>query len=223
MKKLTEQMRRIRKNEKASVTLEATIVMMVVIYVVVIMIYTTFILYQQVRIQAIANTAVERGAAIYSNSARDMYTGVIDPSEYRNLNPYWRIIEGRGTKAEKERKIEDYVLSDINGKNILKSRDNVKAEAKIVDYIIYKKITLDVTAQYVVPVGGFMEWVGVPNPYPINVHVESVVQDSAEMVRNADLAIDMVKKADNDLLNGKGQKLMSDIKSGLGKILDFFK
>ncbi len=214
------------KNNRASVTLEATIVMMIVIYVIVVMIYATYLLYQQVRLQCAVNIAAERGAMVYSNNARDMYTGKINPAEYKNINPFWRIIEGNSTKEGKRQKIEEYVKSDItgtSGRNLLSTKNNVEITAKIEDYIVYKKITVDATGKYVVPVGGFMEWVGLPNPYPISVHAESVVQDSAEMVRNVDLAVDVVVKIDKDKFGGKGSEFFAKMKKGFEKVLGFFK
>ena len=60
------------KNEKGAMTIEASIVFTTVLLVVLMLITITHILYEQVRINALAQSAAERGAAVYAVATQDM-------------------------------------------------------------------------------------------------------------------------------------------------------
>ena len=59
------------KNEKGAMTIEASIVFTTVLLVVLMLITITHILYEQVRINALAQSAAERGAAVYAVATQD--------------------------------------------------------------------------------------------------------------------------------------------------------
>lgn len=65
------------KKEDGAITIEASVVFFTVLLIVLMLINITHILYEQVRINALAQSAAERGAAIYAVAGKDMYTGRI--------------------------------------------------------------------------------------------------------------------------------------------------
>lgn len=200
-------------------TIEATIVSTVVIFCVVMLIYLGFLLYEQVRLETIATVAAERGAMVYSNQTRDMYVGKIDPGEFATRNPYWRILDSN--KDTKVNKIESYINTLINSRNVIK-QTNKTVDVEVIDWLIYKKINVNLTGQYTVPIGGIFKLFGLQNPFPVTAEAQAVFLEPAELVRNADLGIDILREVDNDYFGSKGKEFLEKVSKGFNKIVAFF-
>lgn len=175
-------------------TIEASIVFFTVLLIVLMLTNIMHILYEQVRLNALAQAAAERGAAIYAVAGKDMYTGRIGPDYYEDENVYWRLFDSG--KKDRMARVEKYVLSHLNrykSDNEKYSAETVKVDLK--DYYIYKRINVEINVKYKSPFGGFtnmfMEY-----PYPIHAKATAAVAEPAEMIRTIDFAYDVIMQSE---------------------------
>lgn len=178
------------KKEKGVMTIEASIVFFTVLLVVLMLTNIMHILYEQVRINALAQSAAERGAAIYAVESKDMYTGRIGPDYHTDENVYWRLFNSG--KKSRIKRVEDYTLAGLNRYRADKaaySGDAVRVSLQ--DYYIYKRLEVEIDVVYKAPFGAllrvFMEY-----PYPIHAKGTAAVAEPAEMIRTIDFGYDII-------------------------------
>lgn len=215
---------------------EASLIIPIVIFCILAVIYFTILLYQQAYVQSLANEAVERGAAYWSNAAGDIGTGRIVMDDLGRQGLYWRLFDSN--KDGKIKTIQTYVSSGragsyngrfgIDSSSLLKSADRNKNERVVVelaDYIIYKKLTLTVRDTYKIPVGGFLKGFGLNDGFPIEAKSEAVINEPVEFIRNTDFLLGTEKELERKYpglqnIMDKARDLLNGIN---GKITDFFK
>ena len=136
--------REIIKNKNGAYTIETAVIMTVVFLVVFFLIAVDYILYEQVRVNAIAESTAERAAIVYSVYGKDMETGAVNPKNFMERTPYWRLMDfsmnDRISKAGEfaNKKLDKYDLSVDS-----KDSDNVKVEFQ--NFFIYKRVKVTVT------------------------------------------------------------------------------
>lgn len=171
-------------------TIEASIVFFTVLLVVLMLTNITHILYEQVRINALAQSAAERGAAIYAVEGKDMYTGRIAPDYYTDENVYWRLFDAG--KASRMQRVEEYALAGLNRYRPDRSQYGGGAvRVSLRDYYIYKRIEVEINVEYKAPFGAFMS-VFMEYPYPIHAKGVAAVAEPAEMIRTIDFGYDII-------------------------------
>jgi hypothetical protein len=77
------------KNEQGSFTIEASLVMPIVMLSTIILLFLGLYVYQKVYVQQLARTVAEQTANNWDNSHKDPTTGNFNPGEYDGL--YWRL------------------------------------------------------------------------------------------------------------------------------------
>jgi hypothetical protein len=168
-------------------------------------------MYQQVYLQSVANTAAERGAAAWSNPSKDMFIEQIKTSDMKNASLYWRLTEilpvSKASETKKT-KVEEYVKYSLKQYSLLGKRfDNkevIKSDisetvvsCEIKDYIIYKKLVVDVTEKYTIPIGSsLLRPFGFSGQYPIRVKAEAVINEPSEFIRNTDFVVGTIREYD---------------------------
>jgi len=208
------------KEPKGSITVEASIVVPIVILSIMALIFIGFLLYQRSLLQVAADTAVEKGAAVWSRHAADMSTGEITSAELKDQGLYWRIYDTDKDSALK--KIENYETDLADKRTLLHSKDSA-VEAYIRDYVIYKRLEVTVENSYHIPLGSFLKIFGAKDCFTIKVTAYSIIDDPTELIRNTDFIIDIEKELEdkNPGLKNLGDKtrgIFGDIK---GKMSDF--
>lgn len=178
------------KKENGAITIEASVVFFTVLLIVLMLINITHILYEQVRINALAQSAAERGAAIYAVAGKDMYTGRIGPDYYTNENVYWRLFNTG--KQSRLNRVEDYVKKGLNRYKADAGKYDANAvKVTMQDYYIYKRINVDINVEYKAPFGAFMG-LFMEYPYPIHAKGTAAVGEPAEMIRTIDFGYDII-------------------------------
>lgn len=207
------------KDNKGSFTVEACIVVPVVIISILALIMIGEFLYQQFCIQSIADRTAQRGAEIWNYPAKDMIYGQITKDRMKDVSLYWRIWESDSARHVKKSKIEEYTKYLVYCDSVLGEPVNVEATADMVeDYIFYKKIRVTVTAEYKNPFASFLKAFGIKNTIKIKAHSDAVINEPVEFIRSTDFAVDVVKEIDNKLFNNKGSKAVTNKREGFANI-----
>ena len=142
------------------------------------------------RINALAQSAAERGAAIYAVESKDMYTGRIGPDYYTDENVYWRLFDSG--KASRMKRVEDYAMAGLNRYRPDRRKYSGNAvRVSLRDYYIYKRIEVEINVEYKAPFGAFMS-AFMEYPYPIHAKGIASVAEPAEMIRTIDFGYDII-------------------------------
>lgn len=203
----------LKNKEKAAYSIETAIVMTVTFTVLIFLIFMTYVMYEQVRLNAIAQDAAERGAIIYAVQNKEMITGRMNSDVFSDQNPYWRIVDV-DSSARKDR-ITEYVWLKLNAYKLDKEqypKDKIKVEIK--NYFIYKRVCVGIDVDYKVPFGGILSFF-IKNPYPVHAYAEANVSEPAEFIRTIDLG--------SDIINGVGGKKVDGYKGAIQKAINWIK
>ena len=175
-------------------TIEASVVFFTVLLIVLMLTSIMHILYEQVRINALAQAAAERGAAIYAVASKDMETGAITSAYHQDENVYWRLINA-GNAGRMDRVVE-YVEERLNHKKADKNgydADTIKVTLD--NYYIYKRINVEIDVKYHAPFGAFLGMF-MEYPYPIHAKGTAAVAEPAEMIRTIDFGYDIIMESE---------------------------
>ena len=177
-------------DEKGSIVVEASLVFPIVFLAIIVIIYTCLLIYQKTYIQSLADMAAERGAAIWSNPAKEISSGRVSKEELKSGGLYWRIFDLKS--PERIKNIEEYLKKKLNAYNVLGSFRTVKVE--IQDCIIYKKLVVSINDTYRIPVGKLLRIFGLEENYNVFVKSEAVINEPVEFIRNTDFTLDIEKE-----------------------------
>ena len=191
-------LKKIMGGNNGAYTLETAIIMVIVFFVVLFLIAVNLILYEQARLSAIAESAAERAAIVYTVNGKNMETGAVNPKDFKEVSPYWRLFD-IGTNGNRVTKVKEFIkkklgvhrLVDTEGNKSVASKYNIKVEYQ--NFYIYKRVKVQVSTNYKVPFGGFL---GIflkqfKNGYPIKAEASAAVNDQAEMIRTVDMVKDI--------------------------------
>ncbi|MDQ2085706.1 pilus assembly protein [Herbivorax sp. ANBcel31] len=212
---------KILKNKKGSLTVEATIVVPVVIFTLIALILIGEFLYQQSYIQSVADRTACRGAEVWNNPSKDMIKAQILKDNMKDVCLYWRIplLESSEAKDKKRSKIEEYTKYLMTNASILGKPDSLDVTAEMAeDYIIYKKIRVTVKAEYKNPFAPILRPFGLKDTIIIKTHSEAVVNEPVEFIRTTDFALDIVREVDNKIFKGMGDEIITDVRDGVGNV-----
>lgn len=208
------------KSQKGSATVEAAILAPIVIMSIIAVIYIGILLCERCSIQAAADTASEAGSAGWRHFNSDAETGKMHIDEIKTDGLYWRIIDSR--KKLKSEKAAESAYNYRYGQLVAKP-ENKLVSAEMIDYVIYKKLSVKLEQEYSVPVPGFFYVFGMTDKLTINTASASVVNDSAELIRNTDFIIDLEKELEkrNPAIKDIGDKTRSAIQKIKEKVNSF--
>lgn len=205
---------RLIKEEKANALIENVIILPLILFIIFFMILTAFIVHDRATLDA----AVSRGAVYASKCIADPFYSTLisnynsvegsldatisDPSSIEiktkksvtdnsgiGINPY-RYLSSSYKKTLKNT-VKEEVANIVNANKIpwhQISTDNIKVDVK--NYVVYQKVTVSVTADY--PLPDFFKTVGLPDTLEYTATAVTSVTDPDELIRNADLVVDMM-------------------------------
>ena len=212
-----------RKNslKKGSITVEASIVVPIVIFSIIAVILMGLILYQRAVLQSIADKAVREGAASWESLSADTATGKTNISGLDDNGLYWRLFEA--DSEEKRVRLERYTEALLARKNILKPESR-STSAVVRDYIIYKRLELSIEYSYRLPGGAVMRIFGSDGRLRLKVTSFAVIDDPAELIRNTDFILDIEKELENKYpglknMGDKTREVFNKMKDGLNKFI----
>ncbi|NLH96090.1 MAG: pilus assembly protein [Clostridiaceae bacterium] len=207
--------------EGGSITVEASIVIPLVIMAISAAIYIGMLLYQKALLQSAAVSAAEAGAAIWASGANDPETcrpghGADGPGLYRRLYD-------SGAEA-RLRKIEEYALS-LAARNELVAAVQSEAEVVIKDSIICRRLEVRISKYYNIPLGRFIKIFGGSDKVRITAKAVSTVYEPVELIRTTDFIIDLEKKLEASFpglkaVGDKAREAMKGLKERLERFAD---
>ncbi|MDP4091753.1 MAG: pilus assembly protein [Bacillota bacterium] len=223
---------KIADNKNGSITVEASLVVPIVIFCIFAVMYFAILLYQQVHLQATADLTSEKGAESWYNSKINIETGKLDMKYLDNDGLYWQLLDLN--KDKKLNKINNFVLAGKNKglgmldmSSILVSRmenRNQRVNVVIKDFVIYKKLEVSIRDRYGIPAANILQVFGKGDSLNIPEASEYVISQPSEFIRNIDFVDDLGKEIGRKYpgIGSTFQKIADTIGNIKGKISEFF-
>ena len=211
-----------RKISRGSITVEASIIVPLVILSISAEIYMGLLLYQRSLKQSAAEAAVQAGAQAWVTGTDIIETSGPINADSKNFKLYRRLYDSE--KDKRIEKIQDYALS-LSSKTELIPPVKSTAEAVLTDYAVYRKLEVRIYKHYRMPLGKLMKLFGGDDTVTISAKATSTINDPDEFIRTADLVIDIEKKLENKFpelkrIGDKTRETLNDMKDKLKKFVD---
>lgn len=206
--------------ERGSITVEAAILVPLIISSIVAVIFIGLLYYQRALLQSAADRTVQAGAASWCNISSDMATGKTEIGKLGDAGLYWRLFESG--KNEKVNRIKNYSEQLLKKRCILKPSDS-DVFVEIKDFIVYKKLVVTVENSYPVPGGSLTGLFGLKGCVKIKVTSYANINDPSEFIRNTDFILDIEKELENKYeglknIADKTREIFGSIKSNIEKL-----
>ena len=210
------------RHNKGSITVEASIIVPIVILSISAIIYMGLLLYQRVLVQSAAEMAAEAGAAAWASGVSEIGTGKPTKDSFQEIKLYRRIFDG--DKEARLECIESYATS-IASRNELLRPTETAVEAVIKDYVVCRKLEVKIVKCYSLPLGNFLRIFGGSGVIEMSVKATSSIDEPVELVRTTDFILDLEKKleSNNPEIKNLGEKTrnaMNEIKEKLEKFMN---
>lgn len=173
-------------NHKGSITVEAAMIIPIVIIAVMIVLYITLIIFQICAMQLIANNVSERAAAVCTNSYSDFETGKVAKSDLEKLRLYRRL--GLSDSFDED-KLKAVSINMLHKAGILTIKD-ASIDIKHQNTILSQRVIVEISASYSNPLGGLSGIWGLGRRLQLRVKSQAVVDDPAEFIRNSDFILE---------------------------------
>lgn len=211
-----------KRANKGSITVEASIVVPIVILSISAVIYIGLLLYQRVLVQSAAEMAAEAGAAAWVSGVADIATGKPAKYSFDNIELYRRFFDS--DSKDRLDYIESYAMSIASRNELLKPTES-DAEAIIKDYFICRKLEVKMIRYYSLPLGNLLRMLGGSGVIEMSVKAASSIDEPVELVRTTDFILDLEKKLENanpDIKNlgEKTRNAMNEIKDKLDSFIN---
>lgn len=211
----------ILKRQRGSITVEASIIIPIVILSLIAAIYAGTLLYHRACLQAAADNAAERGILAWNGAGGDFESRETEISRIGVQGLYRRIFDP--LEKEKEAWLACYAVSAQGAPLILGEPErHVRVEVK--NYLIFQKLAVTIEETYRPPLGKLADIFGFGETYVLKAGAEAIVNDPAEFIRNTDFVIDIEKELEKKYpgfgsLADEIRRVMADVKE---KISSFF-
>lgn len=209
-----------RNMKKGSITVEASIIVPIVILSISAVIYMGLLLYQRALIQSAAEMAAEAGASVWASGINEIQTGKPGADGFGKVGLYRRIFDsGKENRLETIRKY----AADTAKKNELLHPVNSEVEVELKDYAVCRKLEVRIDHQYSLPLGSFLRVFGGSGMIKMSVKAVSSIDEPVELIRNTDFILDLEKKLEesNPELKNLGEKTRSAMNEIKEKVKDF--
>lgn len=210
MKKIKHLFHSIIYEKDGYLTIEITIIFPAIFFSLILILFMGIVLYQEVNLQSLAIRASERGSVVYSSRVSDMTTGIKTLEDFKIRDPYRNVpfMDGGGKKGYTAL-VNKYVSSKIGERSVLSgTNQNSGNYAQIEDYLIAKRVKVNIHTTYHTPVDAIAQMFGQKGPFDVNTTVSSAVADSPDFVRNVDIVTDVVSQT----------KVFDTVQDGYNKI-----
>jgi hypothetical protein len=207
---------------RGSITVEASIIVPVIILCIAAVAYMGLLLQQKAAIQSAAESAAEAGALAWSSGTDLPFEGKPGVEDIKKPKLYRRLFD-----SEKESRlgdVEEYAQK-LAARNELLKPVNTSVSAELKDYVIYKKLVVSVSKSYKNPLGRLSGFLGKSETIDITAVAVSSVDEPAELIRTTDFIIDVEKKLENKFpglknLAEKTRNAMKEMKDKLSEFLE---
>lgn len=210
------------KKQDGYMTIEITLIFQVLFFSLLLILFMGLVLYQEVNLQSLAVKTSERGSVIYSSRVADMATGVKTLPDFKYRDPYRNVpFMDSGSKEDYKKLLNTYVAKNLGKRDVITGKvKNSGNYVTVEDYLIAKKIRVNIQSDYKMPVDSIAKMFGKEGPFSVNTTAISAVADSPDFVRNVDLATDVMKQSK---IFGKAEEGYGKIKNAVKKIEEWLK
>lgn len=205
---------------KGSITMEASIIVPILVLSISAVVYMGLLLYQRSLVQSAAEMAAEAGAAAWASGVLELSTGKPTSDSFNEIKLYRRLFDGdREARLES---IENYAML-ISTRNELLSPTESAVEAVLKDYVVCRKLEVKIDKYYNLPLGKFLKIFGGSGTVAICVKAASSIDEPVELVRTTDFILDMEKKLEksNPDIKNLGEKTRNAMNEMKGKLEEF--
>lgn len=202
-------------SSKGSMTIEASIIMPVIIICIIALLFIPIFMYKQVFLHSITNQAAERAYVVWRNINGDMETGRVLKEELNCDGLYRKIFD-----PDKELRLEtvrSFIESKLSKKVTFpgdKVDEHLESEITLKDNIILKSLDISVKETAGNFAGGHLRLFGVGKSYSIDSGSTAIIYDPAEFIRNVDFLLNVKKEIEKEYpeLQNIGSKLKETLK-----------
>lgn len=182
--------RRVLPDAKGSCTLEATIIIPVILLILLSVCFYAMYLYQKLALMDTAIYAARQRAVTWDNSRKNLETGSLAGS-FDNDGLYWRVFSDFAGCQLVEQKTKTDAVSNIRKRlehGVFKIEGNAQQEVSVnyENRFISRNVEVKIAQKVVVPFG----WLAGALGKETTVEAHAVVSEPVEYIRNCDLAAD---------------------------------
>ncbi|KAB3537232.1 pilus assembly protein [Alkaliphilus pronyensis] len=217
--------------ERGSMTVELALIMPIVLYSLLCIIFMLLLLYQYAYVKASINSVIYDASFAWGKLSTYnlkspiiiediLKRGYVKKSQLKN-DLYWRFgVLNKNT--EKTEIIRAYAIKVLNKSNLLALKDS-KVDVNLDDYIVYKKLRIDIYCTYQLPINLPVDFLNIGNEIIINSYSEAIINDPQENIRNTDYILELmdrfettsnIKAKYNSFINEAADKVRSFNKQG---------
>lgn len=206
--------------KKGSITVEASIIVPIMILSIAAVIFMGLLLYQRTVIQSAAETAAGDGASAWTIGVSGIGTGRMSAGSFDRIKLYRRIYDRNSETRLKM--IESHAASLAERGELLKPTGTV-VRAEIKDYAVCRKLIVHITKSYNLPLGRFMKVFGGSGSVKISVNGASMLDEPVELIRTTDFILDLEKELEenNPDIKNLGEKTRNTMNGLKGRLENF--
>lgn len=216
-------------NSRGSLTVEAVLIIPIILFVLFWLINIAFVLYQYAALQSYANQGVEAAQAGWDNTSKDIRTGRLDNSEKLNDEwLYWNLFDKYKEKKEKSlsdwitKRIKEDRLMDIFTGKVKQGNVNVVVNEKNL-LTLRRSIEVRIEDDRKTLFSPLRTMFGFDSTNKVIVVSQGTLHDPAELIRNLDWGTELYSKHISENPGGNGAQLINrieEIKELFNKVLD---
>ena len=211
----------VRQN-KGSITVEASIIVPILILSIAAVIYMGLLLYQRALVQSAAEMAAEAGAASWASGVSEIVTGKPTSDSFGKIGLYRRLFDS--DKETRLESIKSYAMSMASRNELLHPIES-SVEAVVKDYAVCRRLEVRIVKYYSLPLGSFLRIFGGSGTFEMSVKATSSIDEPVELIRTTDFILDLEKKLENNNpdiknLGEKTRNAMNEIKGKLEKFIN---
>jgi hypothetical protein len=196
--------------EAGKLTLEAAIILPIIIVVTVMLTYMGAILYQYYLVSSVVNYTAIRASEVWDSgltgfAAENPFDGSVIGGYIENHDlPLYRRLAGQDS-GRKEDQLAAFIVSELEKKALFKNT-NISAKVQMIDCLLYRKVVAAAEVTVETPVREFA----------VAASSESIIKDPAELIRNTDFVFDIKKEIEELIPDGSGGvEKMTELVNGI--------
>ncbi len=152
-------------------------------------------MYQKVKIQIVATNVSQRAAETFTEETKDMYIGKVTHSSIRDVDPYWRLLDGTRVNASID-KASNYIDLHLGVYNVLPSKDHSK-DVNINNYFfLFRDVEVQLEYTILFPFPALTNYWKQDESERFVGYAKSTITEPSEFIRNMLFAEDILREAD---------------------------
>lgn len=208
--------------DRGSITVEASIIVPLVILAIAAAIYIGLLLYQRALVQSAAEQAAEAGALAWATGTLELRSGKPMEGSFEKFELYRRLFDSE--KQSRLECVEQYALAAAERHELVKAV-NTSVDAVIKDYAVCRKLEVTISKEYSLPFGRFLKLFGGSDTIEMTVKAVSAIDEPAELIRTTDFIIDIEKKLEKQFpelkdIGDKTRNALNEIKGRLAEFME---